>query len=190
MRKLLILSRGKIKMEQLINNIEQWSTERGLHEGSPIRQFDKLVEEFGELVKGQNKQDKEMIKDSVGDMFIVLTIMVQQIKKIMKIEDSDPLMQSAVIFSYILRDVELNTVDYILTLGELGDKLLVFTEERTDLVSLSYILTKITDLIALLDVTAHFNNTDIKTCVQQAYDEIKNRKGKIINGKFIKEADL
>ncbi|EGQ2700429.1 hypothetical protein H7N43_001434, partial [Staphylococcus pseudintermedius] len=123
-------------MEQLINNIEQWSTERGLHEGSPIRQFDKLVEEFGELVKGQNKQDKEMIKDSVGDMFIVLTIMVQQIKKIMKIEDSDPLMQSAVIFSYILRDVELNTVDYILTLGELGDKLLVFTEERTDLVSL------------------------------------------------------
>ncbi|WMZ48997.1 MazG-like family protein [Staphylococcus pseudintermedius] len=75
-------------MEQLINNIEQWSTERGLHEGSPIRQFDKLVEEFGELVKGQNKQDKEMIKDSVGDMFIVLTIMVQQIKKIMKIEDS------------------------------------------------------------------------------------------------------
>ncbi|GAB0227689.1 MazG-like family protein [Staphylococcus pseudintermedius] len=177
-------------MEQLINNIEQWSTERGLHEGSPIKQFDKLVEEFGELVKGQNKQDKEMIKDSVGDMFIVLTIMVQQIKRIMNIEDNDPLMQSAVLFSYILRDVEHSTVDYILTLGELGDKLQVFYEERTDLVSLSYILTSITDLIALLDVTTHFNNTDIKSCVQLAYDEIKDRKGKIIDGKFIKEADL
>ncbi|HHU6749353.1 TPA: MazG-like family protein [Staphylococcus pseudintermedius] len=177
-------------MKQLIKNIEQWSIERGLHEGSPIKQFDKLVEEFGELVKGQNKQDKEMIKDSVGDIFIVLTIMVQQIKKIMKIEDSDPLMQSAVIFSYILRDFEHSTVDYILTLGGLGNKLQVFYEERTDLVSLSYILTSITDLIALLDVTTHFNNTDIKSCVQLAYDEIKDRKGKIIDGKFIKEADL
>jgi hypothetical protein len=31
---------------------------------------------------------------------------------------------------------------------------------------------------------------NIVGCVQSAYNEIKDRKGKIISGKFIKEADL
>jgi NTP pyrophosphatase (non-canonical NTP hydrolase) len=39
-----------------------------------------LVEEYGELVKGLNKQDIQVIKDSIGDMFVVITIMMQQIK--------------------------------------------------------------------------------------------------------------
>ena len=31
---------------------------------------------------------------------------------------------------------------------------------------------------------------DIKDCIKAAYEEIKNRKGKMINGLFVKEEDL
>ena len=33
-------------------------------------------------------------------------------------------------------------------------------------------------------------NLDYQTCVQVAYNEIKDRKGKLINGVFVKEEDL
>lgn len=31
---------------------------------------------------------------------------------------------------------------------------------------------------------------NIEDCIQQAYDEIKDRKGKMVNGVFVKEEDL
>lgn len=31
---------------------------------------------------------------------------------------------------------------------------------------------------------------NIEACIQQAYDEIKDRKGKMVNGVFVKEEDL
>lgn len=40
------------------------------------------------------------------------------------------------------------------------------------------------------DPLAHQLDLDVAECLGIAYDEIKNRKGKMINGTFIKEEDL
>lgn len=42
----------------------------------------------------------------------------------------------------------------------------------------------------MLTILAMQMDLDIKECIQQAHEEIKNRKGKTVNGVFIKEADL
>lgn len=46
------------------------------------------------------------------------------------------------------------------------------------------------DVVVTLIILAMQNNMDLYECVNQAYSEIKNRQGEMINGAFVKEADL
>jgi NTP pyrophosphatase (non-canonical NTP hydrolase) len=43
------------------------------------------------------------------------------------------------------------------------------------------------DIIVVLTHIAKFANTDLTSCYLHAYNEIKDRKGKVINGLFVKE---
>ncbi len=43
------------------------------------------------------------------------------------------------------------------------------------------------DVLVVLIILAKQNNFDIEFCLQMAYDEIKDRKGKTVNGTFIKD---
>jgi len=43
------------------------------------------------------------------------------------------------------------------------------------------------DTIVTLIILAKMLGTDIETCLQMAWDQIKDRKGKMIDGKFVKE---
>ena len=72
----------------------------------------KLLEEAGELATGINKDKRELIIDSIGDVYVVLVILCMQL------------------------------------------------------------------------------GLDINDCIKAAYEEIKDRKGKMINGTFVKEEDL
>lgn len=46
------------------------------------------------------------------------------------------------------------------------------------------------DIVVVLTVLCTQLNISVEECIRIAYDEIKDRKGKMINGVFIKEADL
>jgi NTP pyrophosphatase (non-canonical NTP hydrolase) len=46
------------------------------------------------------------------------------------------------------------------------------------------------DIVVVLTILAKMHNTTIEDCIDLAYNEIKTRKGKMINGTFIKEKDL
>lgn len=92
--------------------ILEWAKNKNLDKADCKAQMLKLVEESGELAEGIAKDRPEQIKDSLGDVFVVLTILAEQL---------------------------------------------------------------------------NFNLTD---CVEYAYNQIKDRKGKMINGVFVKEEDL
>ena len=69
-------------LTQLIKNIENWAEARNLIEGStPKKQFIKLMEEFGELCSGVSKNKIDVVKDSIGDCFVVMVILAAQRKK-------------------------------------------------------------------------------------------------------------
>tara|TARA_R110002020_G_scaffold283305_1_gene499046 strand:+ start:3190 stop:3474 length:285 start_codon:yes stop_codon:yes gene_type:complete len=90
--------------------IRQWAKEKNILDKGDIKtQYIKLQEESGELAQAILKNDKEEIKDAVGDMVVVLT-------------------------------------------------------------SISY-----------------FGGFTIEEAIESAYNEIKNRKGKIINNTFVKK---
>lgn len=46
------------------------------------------------------------------------------------------------------------------------------------------------DVLVTLILAAEILEVDLETALGAAYDEIKDRKGKMINGKFVKDEDL
>lgn len=49
------------------------------------------------------------------------------------------------------------------------------------------IIDAIGDCVVVLTSIAYFNNVNIEDCINSAYDVIAKRKGKMINGTFVKE---
>lgn len=102
----------EIETENITELIKKWATDRNVTKGDTKSQMVKLLEEAGKLAEGINKNKKDLIVDSIGDVYVVLVILCMQL------------------------------------------------------------------------------GLDINDCIQVAYDEIKDRKGKLINGLFVKEEDL
>ncbi|MEF7475253.1 nucleoside triphosphate pyrophosphohydrolase family protein [Pediococcus pentosaceus] len=44
-----------------VKNIKKWGAERGITDGDPSRQLNKLTEELGELVEGFNKKVPDLL---------------------------------------------------------------------------------------------------------------------------------
>ena len=99
-------------IDMLTKLIKIWSMERGLNNADPNKQLNKFFEEAGELAQGLNKGNVEQVKDGIGDVYVTLVILAQQL------------------------------------------------------------------------------GLDINECINIAYEEIKNRKGKLVNGSFVKDEDL
>ena len=61
-------------IDDYVEKINEWATKRGLNKTSNDKQLIKLTEELGELAEGHNKQHDAQVVDSLGDMFVVMTI--------------------------------------------------------------------------------------------------------------------
>ena len=66
--------------------IRKWADDRNLIEGAtPQAQMLKMTEEVGELANGIARGNEDVVKDSIGDCVVVLTILAAQFN--MNIED-------------------------------------------------------------------------------------------------------
>lgn len=164
-------------LQQLIKNIEQWAEDRNLIEGStPQKQFIKLMEEFGELCSGVAKNKPDVIKDSIGDCFVVMVILAAQRKKDEMLSVDEIIKQ----YSYFKVDIEDQLIEAVFGLYSLSNEL-----SRQADISVLFVFC----FIRLLDIAYYFD-LNIHACVQAAWDEIKDRKGRMIDGVFVKEGDL
>lgn len=161
-----------MELQKLITNVQQWSIDRGLDKADSKKQMLKLYEEFGELASGLAKGNKEVVKDSIGDVVVVLIILAQQ-QGLEKISD----------FNIIC--------DYLQP-----SDLMPKASETIGLISLRVRRTKgeieepIVRLISHLRTIARYENLKFEDCLSQAWNEIKDRKGKLIDGVWVKEEDL
>lgn len=65
--------------KELTRLIEEWAVNKNLHNQAPEKQMLKLQEEIGELSEGIAKDKRDMIVDSIGDTYVVLTILSMQL---------------------------------------------------------------------------------------------------------------
>lgn len=166
-------------MQQLIKQIERWAEDRNLIEGStPQKQMLKLMEEFGELCGGVAKNKPEVIKDSIGDCFVVLTIMNAQYRN--KSTKSNANQSHLLIPTGHFRATSLEEA-LLRTTAKIGNFAnMTAPPDDWDVNSLANYLYLISQMTTL----------DFKDCVQHAYNQIKDRKGKMVDGVFVKEEDL
>jgi NTP pyrophosphatase (non-canonical NTP hydrolase) len=64
-------------------------------------------------------------------------------------------------------------------IGELSDALAKGTQEE--------VIDSLGDVLVTLILVARLKNLSLTSCLQSAYDEIVSRKGKMVNGVFVKE---
>lgn len=159
-----------MKMEELINKVVQWSKDRNLNTADPNKQRLKLWEEFGELNAAIARNDREGAIDAIGDMLVVMIIYKQQL-------------------GYGSNDVFEPKLDNLDFLGRLEDIALIDYIGRGISESRSYIEV-IRMVVENLTVLSYRLSTNLEECLAAAYDVIKDRKGKMINGVFVKESDL
>src|SRR5690625_2013368 len=62
-----------MKWNEFVSNVQQWAAERGIYENSTaLMQMYKSLSEYGELVDGLAKKDRQEIKDGIGDVAVTL----------------------------------------------------------------------------------------------------------------------
>lgn len=59
-------------MDELIQMIEEWSKERGIDKADPQKQMLKIFEEIGEVSAAVIRDDKDALRDAIGDSVITL----------------------------------------------------------------------------------------------------------------------
>ena len=62
----------------LIEEVEVWSESKGLHKTESSKQFLKVTEEVGEVAAALARNDKEALRDGIGDVVVTLIILAQQ----------------------------------------------------------------------------------------------------------------
>jgi len=158
-------------INDLIQKIEQWAEDRNIIKGSkPIDQAMKLFSEFGELADNVGKGRD--CRDDIGDVFVVLTIIYKQLGKSINCVSHKDLPEIS------------NIKDEICWLGY-G----LCGELASDIETGKFEGDLDCEVSRLNGIALHFGYT-LEECVQIAYNDIKDRKGILWNGVFVKESDL
>lgn len=158
-------------MEELIKKVEAWSTERGLNTADPNKQRLKLWEEFGELNAAIARDNRDGVIDAIGDISVVLIVYCIQ-KRYYSI--------------YKLFEFDIENYEFLKRLET--PALIDYT--AYEILNLRNFIQSIKGIVTRLSVIAERYDLTLEECLQSAYDVIKGRKGKMINGVFVKESDL
>lgn len=157
-------------MNELILKIEQWAEDRNLIKGSdPLSQAMKLFSEAGELADNIGKG--QCVKDDIGDVLVVLTIISRQTGHSINEVDAP-------------KWADGTNKDLLLKLqGSLVD----FVEYKVN--GDSFASGVLRRILNILNGIARNHKTTLEECLTVAYNDIKDRKGIMHDGIFIKESD-
>lgn len=161
--------------EKYIPLITEWAEDRNLIKGSTNHaQMLKLTEEVGELIEARYYGEKNQFIDAVGDCSVVLIILMAQnnIEFSTIIESGDNFL--------VDKTYRTLSIDLSIELGKLSSCIAKNKDKKE-------ITTQIKNLFVLLTILALDNSVSLSKCITAAYDEIKNRKGRMVDGVFIRE---
>ncbi len=166
-------------IKELDEKIISWARWRGLDKKGTVEgQAIKTAEEVAELIIGLSKDDKDKIIDSIGDVYVTLVV--------------GNLIQGKADFEKAFKRAEVDSKN---TVGHYGapdkaEQIINLMMATKEVLILGYTTHTISFLLMVIMIVAGENQLNLKNCVESAYEEIKGRKGRIIDGTFVKESDL
>ena len=163
--------------------VQQWADERGILEhGTQEGQFLKLLSEYGELCDAHAKTDEAARIDAVGDVLVCVVMTTSFVPRLQHAAAR----LGADIGDPRLEGLYMNPGEYLHY--NLLENLYKFSLARTrDLGSLEQ-FAPLRDVVNTLHSYCKASNLDIRQCMQAAWDEIKDRKGRMSEGGvFVKD---
>ena len=159
-----------------IDKVKQWFIDRDLENGGRLdKQSLKLSEEFGELCAGYLKKNEQLTKDSIGDCAVVIVGLALLIK--VDVQE---------VFEGFTEEFEQDTSDYLKDLnGCIGCFQMCYDWEGKP--TCKNLLSSSVNWLKIISKSLGY---DFEECFELAYQEIKDRKGRWIDGSFVKEEDL
>ena len=173
-------------MQELINKVVKWGQDRGLDKVGHEAQARYTLKETAELLDAYADKDIDAINDAIGDILVTLivgasndtscrqaTVRTLTDERIIFSRESsvnnDPFSVCYPRFTYNAFYLLHRSVSGQPTSGDYG-------------VCIGMLNTM------LGSINADFNqHLSLQDCLQLAYNEIKNRTGKLVNGQFIKD---
>ena len=156
-------------MKELILKVEQWAQDRNLINGcKPIDQAMKLFSEAGELADNIGKGRD--IKDDVGDVLVVMIIISKQLGATLSSFNAPEWAEDT--NKKLLLKLQGSLVDYV--------ELAQYKSSPSGIVK---------RILNILNGIARNHKTTLEECLSVAYNDIKDRKGIMHNGTFIKSTD-
>lgn len=162
--------------KELVTLTKKWFIDRDLENGGRLdKQSLKLSEEFGELCAGYLKQNEKLTKDSIGDCAVVIVgsalLIDADVHSIF--ERADGIIRKKVMESFKLLNANISEFQL-----------------SQDLASKEMCRHNLVRAVAYLKSISKAFDYEFVDCFEIAYNEIKDRKGKWIDGTFVKEEDL
>lgn len=159
-----------------LGNVKQWFIDKDITQGNPEKQVLKLYEETGELSAGLLKRNEELIKDSIGDIAVVVVglgmMLNLDVDKIFNKPKKPPRNQT---INTALTNILINATEAFYS---------------KDMFCKFNIIQNLELIIKHINFIATESGYDFDECFEGAHQEIKDRKGKWIDGSFVKEEDL
>lgn len=155
-------------------NIILWASQKGLLDNpNPQKQLAKTLEELGETTGAFVKQNGLKVVDGVGDIFITLIIIAKQL-------DIEKSIDNGMVLSPPKACDELTYLFNISReIGTISDRI-----NSNQFVYCDFpIVECVRNLRGFCDLIGH----DLEYCLDHAYNEIKNRTGKLKDGVFVKD---
>ena len=162
------------RFHQFRANVEQWSNERGIYEHSTtLAQALKAVSEVGELADAVIKHDMDALKDAIGDVAVCLV-------NVAKLSNISVDVEYVMGFG-LAGDTAANSVG--MTCSMVGDLPRSCANKET----LEYAACIDVAFSALIDTASAYGFL-CSDCCDAAWNEIKDRKGRMVpGGAFVKE---
>ena len=156
-----------------IEKVKQWFIDRDLENGGRLdKQSLKLSEEFGELCAGYLKKNEKVTKDSIGDCAVVIVGLALLIKEdVNQIFEESGFIENEDVMEYF-KWLSTNISEFQLYQNQNGENFC-----RYNLVKSICYLKSISNALGY----------DFEECFELAYQEIKDRKGRWIDGYIVEK---
>ena len=159
-----------------LENVKQWFIDRDLENGGRLdKQSLKLSEEFGELCAGYLKKNEKLTKDSIGDCAVVIVGLALLVKTdVHKIFEESCFVKTGDVMERF-KWLNTNISNFQSYQNSRYEKMCQYSL----MCSIGY-----------LKSISYALGYSFEECFELAYQEIKDRKGRWIDGSFVKEEDL
>ena len=160
-----------MNISEFISSVESWARVRGFDQSSPKTQYLSTMEELNEIIEAKSLLYESMLVDAIGDVAVTLVILKMQIR---------PFFEEKPVGRYCLYTGDI--LELVFRVTSISGHL---RRERWNNAMLS--IDESWDCLKL------FSNKEgfvFEECCEAAWNEIKNRRGMMIEGSYVKYDDF